>query len=225
MAALVRMRLAAFFRTGRSLPSLLATLVVIGTIYGGGAAPAAEAYGFSALALFPIIAWQAKLVLDTEPDVQRRLAITAVGPRRELTAGLVAATIVGLSTVAFALTLPWLTGGIRVGSLPLGESIALGVWAHGTALVAAVGLGALASRALTRTMLYGVAVLTTGSVFAIAFGIPGSPVRWLVPPLVTTARTLAHQPEPGSVVALTVQALVWTLVVVGGYARLRRSRS
>jgi hypothetical protein len=46
----------------------------------------------------------------------------------------------------------------------------------------------------------------------------------LVPPLVATARVLAHQPEPGSVVALTLQALVWTVVVVGGYARLRRGR-
>jgi hypothetical protein len=225
MAALVGMRLAAFFRTGRILPSLLAALVVIGILYGGGAAPAAEAYGFSALALFPIMAWQAKLVLDTEPDVQRRLAITAVGRQRELTAGLIAASTVGLTTVAFALALPWAIGGIRTGDLPLGEGIALGVWAHATALIAAVGLGALASRALTRTTLYGVAVLVTGSVLAIVFGFEGSPVPWLMPPLTATARMLAHQPQAGTAVGLTVQAAAWTAVVIGGYAWLRRTRS
>ncbi len=64
----------------RALPGLLGTLVVVGIIYGGGESEAAEAYGFSAVALFPVIAWQAKLLLDTEPDVQRRLAVSAVGP-------------------------------------------------------------------------------------------------------------------------------------------------
>jgi hypothetical protein len=219
------MRLAGFFRTGRVLPSLLAALVVIGILYGGGAAAAAEAYGFSALVLFPIMAWQAKLVLDTEPDVQRRLAITAVGRQREVVAGLIAASMVGLTTVVFALALPWVIGGIRTGDLPLGEGIALGAWAHVSALVAAVGLGALASRALTRTTLYGVAVLVTGSVLAIAFGVAGSPAPWLMPPLMATARMLAHQPQAGTAVGLTVQALAWTAVVVSGYAWLRRTRS
>lgn len=90
MTALVRMRLTAFLRSGRALPGLLGTLVVVGIIYGGGKSDAAEAYGFSAVALFPVIAWQAKLVLDTEPDVQRRLAVSAVGLRREIVAGLAA---------------------------------------------------------------------------------------------------------------------------------------
>jgi hypothetical protein len=171
------------------------------------------------------MAWQAKLVLDTEPDVQRRLAITAVGRQREVVAGLIAASTVGLTTVVFALVVPWVIGGIRTGDLPLGEGIGLGAWAHLSALVAAVGLGALASRALTRTTLYGVAVLVTGSVLAIAFGFEGSPAPWLMPPLMATARMLAHQPEAGTAVGLTVQALAWTAVVLSGYTWLRRTRS
>ena len=79
MIALVRMRLAGFLRTGRALAPLLAGLVVLGILYGGGAARPAEAYGVSAVVLFPVLAWQTKILLDAEPDVQRRLARVAVG--------------------------------------------------------------------------------------------------------------------------------------------------
>ncbi|GAA1871260.1 hypothetical protein [Asanoa iriomotensis] len=220
MGALVRMRLAAFTRGGRALPGLLGTLVVVGIIYGGGRSEAAEAYGFSAVALFPVIAWQAKLLLDTEPDVQRRLAVAVVGPRREVTAGLLAAAVVGLATVAFAMVLPWLFGSVTG---PAG--IAPGLWAHVAGLVAAVGLGALASRPVTRSTLYGIAVLVTGSVLAIVLGLNGSVAPWLAPPLMATARRLADQPGSASIATLTLQAVLWTAVVVAIYVRLRRTRS
>ncbi|MDG4821225.1 hypothetical protein O7635_05060 [Asanoa sp. WMMD1127] len=217
---LVRMRLTAFLRSGRALPGLLGTLVVVGTIYGGGRSDAAEAYGFSAVALFPVIAWQVKLLLDTEPDVQRRLAITAVGLRREVTAGLAAAAVVGGATVALAMVLPWLVGGIEH---PAG--IGPGLWAHAASLVAAVGLGALASRPITRSTLYGIAVLVTGSVLAIVLGLDGSAVPWLAPPLMAAARTLADRRGSTGIPALTVQAALWAAVVITGYARFRRTRS
>ncbi|GIF72848.1 hypothetical protein [Asanoa siamensis] len=220
MSALVRMRLTAFVRGGRALPGLLGTLVMVGIIYGGGRSDAAEAYGFSAVALFPVVAWQAKLLLDTEPDVQRRLAVTAVGPHRELAAGLLAAAAVGAGTVAFAMILPWLFGAITG---PAG--IAPGLWAHAASLVAAVGLGALASRAVTRSTLYGIAVLVTGSVLAIVLGLDGSVVPWLAPPLMAAARRLADHPDSASLVTLSAHALLWTAVVIAGYARMRRTRS
>ncbi|MEV0714706.1 hypothetical protein [Asanoa sp. NPDC050611] len=220
MVALVRMRLTAFLRGGRALPGLLGTLVVVGIIYGGGRSAAAEAYGFSAVALFPVIAWQAKLLLDTEPDVQRRLAVTAVGLRREVTAGLLAAAAVGFVTVVLAMVLPWLFGGITG---PAG--IVPGLWAHLASLVAAVGLGALASRPVTRSTLYGIAVLVTGSVLAIVLGLDGSVLPWLAPPLMAAARRLADQPGSASLAALSVQAVLWATVVVAIYARFRRTRS
>ena len=40
MIALVRMRLAGFVRGGRALAPLIAVLVVLGIIYGGGQSPA-----------------------------------------------------------------------------------------------------------------------------------------------------------------------------------------
>jgi len=215
------MRLVAFLRSGRALPSLIATLVVLGVIYGGGRAEAAEAYGFSAVALFPIVAWQTKLLLDTEPDVQRRLAVVAVGRRREVAAGLGAATVAGVALVLFALAVPWVVGGIEGDA----AGIALGVWAHAASLVTAVGLGALASRPVTRSSLYGVAVLVTGSVLAIVLGLKGSVAPWLAPPIMAAARDLAGDRTTGALAGHTLHAALWAAVAVAAYARIRRTRS
>ena len=95
VTALVLMRLAGFIRTGRFIPPLIAALVLLGILYGGGQAHIAEAYGVSALMMFPILAWQTKLLLDTEPDVQRRLALVALRSRwREAFGGMFAAALV-----------------------------------------------------------------------------------------------------------------------------------
>ncbi|MEV4758748.1 hypothetical protein AB0J86_27115 [Micromonospora sp. NPDC049559] len=227
MFALVRMRLTGFVRTGRALAPLIAGLVVLGVLYGGGQAQAGEAYGVSAAVLFPVLAWQAKLLLDAEPDVQRRLALVAVGSRyRELVAGLLAATLAALVTVVVALVLPWLVGGIRgprsAGEAPLSEGITLGVWAHLLAVPAAVALGALASRAATRSTTYGIVVLVGGAVGAVVMGLKNSVAPWLAPPVMATARALSGGPDGVAVVTLTLQALLWSAAVLTGYAWLRR---
>lgn len=155
MTALVRLRLAGFLRTGRALAPVLAGLLALGTLYGGGRAQPAEAYGVSAVMLFPVLAWQTKVLLDAEPDVQRRMALVLVGPAGERAAGLLAAAVAGLGTVAGALIFPWLVGGVTgpggSGERSVVTGIALGLWAHLLALPAAVALGALASRAVTRS--------------------------------------------------------------------------
>src|SRR5436305_6434586 len=109
MSALIRMRVVAYVRTGRFILPLLAALVLLGVLYGGGRSRPAELYGVSALLLFPVLAWQTKLLLDAEPDNQRRIAITAIGsPGRELTAGLVASALAGVPLILLGLILPWL---------------------------------------------------------------------------------------------------------------------
>src|SRR5690349_9876132 len=172
MIALTRMRTAAFVRSGRSLAPLVAVLVVLSVLYGGGASPAAAAYGYSAAALFPVLAWITKLVLDTEPDVQRRLARLAVGPAREASAGLLAAGLLGAGVCLLAMLAPVPFGGIRgpgpgTDEASLATGVLLGVLAHLLALLGAVALGALAGRAVTGRVLPGVAVLVSGSVLAI----------------------------------------------------------
>jgi len=233
MIALVRMRLAGFVRGGRALAPMIAALLVLGIIYGGGQSAAAPAYGYSAVMLFPVLAWQSKLLLDAEPDVQRRLARLTVGARREAIAGLLAATLLGLAFSAVAMLVPWWPFHAIRGPLPGSAEpstmvgVALGVLAHLLALPAAVALGALASRAVTRTVRNGLTVLVCGAVLAIVLGLSGSIAPWLAPPVMATARALtADKLPPGNTfLLLTGWAGLWCGAALAGYGRLRRSRS
>ncbi|MDI1464639.1 hypothetical protein QEZ54_27080 [Catellatospora sp. KI3] len=224
MIALTRLRLLGFVRTGRAVAPLIAAAAALSILYGGGQARADEAYGVSALVLFPLLAWQTKILLDVEPDVQRRLAVTAVGSRRrELAAGLLAAVAAGLATVALAMAAPWLAGALQPDDRPAGTAI--GLVAHLLALPGAVALGALASRAVTGSAGNGAAVLVTGSVLAIVLGLKASPLQWLVPPLMAATRltTSGHYPA-AAVVTVVGQAVLWSAAACWGYARLRRNR-
>ncbi|MEU8237978.1 hypothetical protein AB0C07_07015 [Actinoplanes missouriensis] len=232
MIALARMRTAGFLRSGRALAPLVAVLVVLSVLYGGGASPAAAAYGYSAAALFAVLAWITKLVLDTEPDVQRQLARLAVGPAREAAAGLLAAAVLGAGVCLLAMLAPWAFGGIRGPEAGSGEpstavGVLLGTAAHLLALLGALALGALAARAVTRRVLPGVAVLVTGAILVIVLGLRDSIAPWLVPPVMATARALSEgaAPAAGTLLGLTAWTLLWCAVVLAVYARLRRGRS
>ncbi|MEV6343343.1 hypothetical protein [Actinoplanes sp. NPDC051851] len=232
MIALARMRLTGFLRGGRALAPLITVLVILGVLYGGGASLAAPAYGYSAVMLFPVLAWLSKVLLDTEPDVQRRLARLTVGPVREAAAGLLAAVVAGAAVCALAMLAPWLVGGIR-GPLPgtaepgVAPGVALGVLAHLLALAGGVALGALAGRAVTRRILPGVAVLVTGSVLTIVLGLRGSIAPWLVPPVMAVARALSGRtlPTAGLLLHLVAETMLWCAVVVALYGVLRRRRA
>lgn len=225
------MRLAGFVRGGRALAPIIAALIVLGVIHGGGASQAGPAFGYSALMLFPVLAWTTKLLLDTEPDAQRRIARLAVGPQRELVAGLLAAVVMGLVFCAVAMLAPWPFGAIRGPNSPdepaLITGVALGVLAHLLALPAAVALGALASRAVTRTVRNGVTVLVVGAVLVIVLGLSGSVAPWLAPPVMAVARALSRPtlPEAGTFWLLAGWAVAWCTVTLAGYGWLRRRRS
>jgi hypothetical protein len=230
--ALVRMRLAGFLRSGRALAPAIAGLVVLGVIYGGGASAAGPAYGYSAVTLFPVLAWQTKLLLDAEPDVQRRIARLTVGARREGAAGVLAAAVLGLTICAIAMLAPLPFHAIR-GPLPgsgepsMAVGVALGILAHLLAIPAGVGLGALASRAVTRSVRNGVVVLVVGVVLAIVLGLKGSIAPWLVPPVMATARALTAVPLPsrGEFWLIIAWTVLWCAAALGGYGWLRRRRS
>jgi hypothetical protein len=231
MIALTRMRLSGFLRSGRALPPAIAVLVVLGVIYGGGASPAAIAYGYSAAVLFPVLAWFTKVLLDAEPDVQRRLARVSIGPAREAASGILAALVLALIVAALAMGAPWLFHGIDPTRL-LGSGIALGVLAHLLAIPPAIALGALASRAVTGTVRTGVAVLVTAAVLVVVLGLRGSWAPWIVPPIMATARALNGRgtpptgtPTPGTVIWLVVRAVLWTAGAFSLYGALRRSRA
>ena len=88
----------------------------------------------------------------------------------------------------------------------------------------AVALGAWASRPVSRTAGAWVSILAGGSVFAIVVGLSFSPVPWLAPPLMSTARAVSNGLSPGQILGLTGWALAWAAVAVAGYCRLRTRR-
>jgi hypothetical protein len=229
LTALVWMRLRGYAMTGRALAPLLAGLVVLGILYGGGRAQAGEAYGVSAVMLLPVLALQTKMLLDIEPDVQRRLAGVALGsPLREAACGLVAAVAAAVPVVGLAMVVPWMLNGVsgpqRPGDPSLGAGIALGLWAHLLLIPPAVAIGAWASRAVTRTAGGGVAVLAAGTVAVLVLGLNGSPAPWLVPPAMAVARQAAAGGTWPALIGITLWALVWTGGVFAGYAAVRRVR-
>ncbi|MEV4705956.1 hypothetical protein [Actinoplanes sp. NPDC049316] len=230
MTSLVRMRLAGFVRSGRILAPLIAGMVVLGIIHGGGPSAAAPAYGYSAVMFFPVFAWLAKVLLDAEPDVQRRLARVALGPVREAAAGALAAAATGSVFCLVAIVAPLPLGAIRApepGEPSTAASIGLGVLAHLLSLAAGVALGALAGRAVTRTIRAGVTVLVTGAVLGVVLGLQGSFAPWLVPPLMATARALAAVPlpPPGEFWLLSGWGVLWCAAALAAYGWLRRRRS
>ncbi len=230
IASLVRLRLYAFVRTGRIAGPVVLGVVAVGILYGGGAVSAGEGYGLSAYVLLPILAWTTKLLLDTEPDVARRLVVATVGRRREIVAGLVAATIVALCLIALAIVLPWLFGGIsgprpHSADPPLATGILLGIWAHLAAVPPALALGALASRVVTRTFGYGALAWIGGWLLIVIIGLRQSPVPWLAPPMMAVSRA-AHGLVDGPVEwGLTAWTLGWAAAAMVGYVGLRRRRA
>jgi hypothetical protein len=230
MTSLVRMRLHGFWRSGRIAAPTITAIVVIGALYGGGAEQAGEAYGLSSYILLPVLAWQTKLLLDTEPDVARQLAGITVGRRQELVAGLLAAAIAGLMTVAIALTMPWLIGGIE---LPVEGShdpsivagLALGIWAHLLVIPIALVLGAMASRPIARSVGLGAMALIGGWLCVVVAGLPRSPVQWLAPPLIDTAKAARSHVDTPLVIGLTGWTLAWVIAAGAVYVGLRRNRA
>jgi hypothetical protein len=221
------MRLEGYVRSGRVLAPALAGLVVLGVAYGGGAAQAGEAYGYSAVVLFPVLAVQTQMLLNTEPDVQRRISLVAVGGlRREMLAGILAAVVASLVAVVVALIVPWLIGGITGPRSPddpsLAAGFAAGIWAYLLLLPPAVALGAVASRAAVGSVGLGLAVLASGCVLGYVVGVRDSLVWWLGPPLLSTARATVDGLDVVAMLGYTAQSLLWTSAVAAVLLWLRR---
>lgn len=227
VAALARMRFSGYARSQRMLAPVLATLVVIYVVHNGNPAPPGEAFAFSAMALFGILAWQSKLAFDTEPDAQRQLSYLAVGSAQaEVRAGLMAAAITAVPTVLVAVLVPLALGALDTESFPGGAmgALALGVWVHVLAAVPAVAVGAIASRPITVTRGWGVAMLAGATVVILVLALPDVRiVRWLVPQLMGPSKAAdAGDVLYGAIV--TVHTIVWAVAVIGVYVLIRHRR-
>ncbi|WP_035856615.1 hypothetical protein [Cryptosporangium arvum] len=220
VGALAGSRVSGYARTRRALAPLIATVVLLAVLHAGGAAPGVEAYGTSALVLLPVLAWQAKLVLDAEPDTQRLLSSVVVGgPVREVLAGLLAALLPATLTIVIALVLPWVIGAVQTGHALTG--LLFGLWIHLLSALTGLAIGAWASRATSPDLGRATIVLVAGVVLVLGLG-SGSvdPLGWLVPRLTASVRA-ANDNAVVDVVLLSVHGLVWIALVLAGYVRAR----
>ena len=223
--ALSRMRLVSYVAAQRAWAPWLTALALIFIAHAGGQAKPNQAYAFSATILFAVFGWQAKLVLDTEPDEQRMLSRVTVGsPARELVSGLLAAAVAGLPALVLGVFVPLVIGALEIRGSVWGW-LGFGVWIHLLAIVCGVGVGALASRALVRPVGWASLILVAAPVLVLILGSRDAVIaRLLVPPLFGAA-DLEPPADLGSMAVVSLQGLAWAGVLIAVYAALRHRRS
>lgn len=199
---------------------LLVAVQLIGL--SGAPQPAPVLLVTSACFALPALAWLARQVLDAEPDDQVLLSQLAVGGAvRETAAGLLA---------AYGLCGPLAAGCAWAALLRVdADGVPARVLTDGTALalltaLAAVGVGALATRALAGRGAGPVVVLVTAPVLVAVLSISRDPLVTALVPRLGTAVRLTQDPAPGVTAAdsfvagagpVLLQVLAWSAAVLG----------
>jgi len=252
MIALARFQVAGYVRSLRALPPfvvvVLLLLLVVLQGSAGNATLAVGALGDVAAFLFPVWAWTARSVLDTQPDEQRALSALAVRaravspestartatpararapltrlitPHSRTLAGLLAAYAVNLGLAALALAVPLLQAllvGAGPGSTLAGSGLCLLV------ALAATVLGAWTSRAIIPHPGFSLLALLGGTVAALLLSL--SPLSTIAVPMVDWLRAAHDGPAAftDAFPALTLHLALWTLVVGTAYLLTSRTR-
>ncbi|GLX07729.1 hypothetical protein [Microbispora sp. NBRC 16548] len=217
--ALARFRLAGYVASHRALQPLLALLALLAVLYAG-AIPAGQEIGAtadSAAMLVPVLAWAARGLLDTEPDEQRSVALSALGPR-ELMSGLLAAfaSLLVLASLAEAVLL------FRLAGSPTLTVLLVGVWLHLLSATAGLVLGALTSRPILPSPAVSTIALILGYLSMLVLSMAGA--RWLTVPVMAWMRDAHHGVLLSGLPLITVQSLLWPAIGLAAYTWLRRTR-
>lgn len=224
--ALGRFQATGYVRSLRALYPFIAVVLLIGVLFadvwGGDAKRMLPAFADMAAMMFPIWAFAAKGLIDSQPDAQHDVSAVAVGTKaRWIAGGLLTAYVVNLALAI--LPLGWLVSS----SLYLGVDagvITLGVLLHLLAALPATLVGAWTTRALLAKPSAAVLALLTACVGLLLLSI--GPLRWLSVPMIGWMRAAAESPTTFAVEfpGLSVQILVWSAVVTAAYVVVRRRR-
>ncbi|MET9020154.1 hypothetical protein ABZV93_09255 [Actinopolymorpha sp. NPDC004070] len=222
--ALTRMRLVSYVVSQRAWPPWVAGLALVLGAHAGGQSAPNQAYAFSAALLFAVFGWQAKTVLDTEPDGQRLLSRAAVGSGpREVVAGLLAAPVAAVPIVVVAVLVPYVMGALRIRG-PALPWLGFGLWIHLLGVLAGLGVGSLASRVVVARVGWSALILVGAPVAVLVLGSRDALLaRALVPPLIASAH-LEPAADLGGLLTATLHAAGWAAVLLAVYAALRRTR-
>jgi hypothetical protein len=228
MIALVRFQMAGYVRSLRVLqPVIVVALFAALILSQGPSGPDASALAVQTFAdvaafMFPVWAWTARALLDTQPDEQRALTATAARlPHAPLWAGLVAAYAMNLCLGGLALAIPLLQAA-QTGSP--GSAILTGCALNLLVAVPGTLLGAWTSRAVIPDPGVSLLALLGGALGLLLLGL--GPLARLSVPMIDWLRAAHEGPDtftshfPG----IALHLLLWSLVVGALYATIARHR-
>jgi hypothetical protein len=227
--AVMRFQISGYLRSIRALHPVIALALLLAVVFSSplGGTPdqirhgALNAFGDLATLIFPICAWAARGLLDTEPDAQRHVSAVTAGRWRAIAAGALAAYGFSAALAVIAPVYP-LIEAARYGAGP--SVTLLGIALMLLSALAATGLGALTSRAVLPSP--GTSILVLLGVCAANLLLGLGPLRGLTVPMVEWMRAAGH----GSAAfthafpALVLRTLGWSAVAGALYSWLRRTR-
>ncbi|WP_433477892.1 hypothetical protein ACQPZP_13135 [Spirillospora sp. CA-142024] len=221
MIALIRFQIAGYVRSLRVLQPLIvvALLVALVLVQGPGGPKAADlavrTFGDVAAFLFPVWAWAARALLDTQPDEQRSLTATAARhPSGPTWAGLLAAYGVNLSLGVIALAVP-LFQAVQAGSP--GRAVLAGCALNLLVAVPGTLLGAWTSRTLIPDPGVSLLALLGGATALLLLGL--GRLSWLSVPMIEWMRAANRGPSAFTATLPTValHVFLWSTVVGTAY--------
>lgn len=231
MIALTRFHLAGYVRSLRVLHPLIAVFLLLLVVLLDLPAqpdPAVKArlitglYGDSAAFLFPIWAWSARALLDTQPDVQRDLsALTQTRRDTPALAGIAAAYLFNIALGALALTIPLAYGAANgISAAPLTAAIAL----HLLAAFPATLIGGWTSRAILPSQATSILTLLATCLTLLLLSL--SPLAWASVPMIEWLRAAHHGPTTftAAFTTLATHLTAWSATAGAAYLLVRRHR-
>ncbi|WP_242884994.1 hypothetical protein [Actinomadura litoris] len=228
MIALARFQVEGYVRSLRVLhPLIVIALIVCLVLLNGPSGPDARelgvaSFGDVAAFMFPIWAWAARALLDTQPDEQRSLSTTAVGrTSTTLWAGILAAYGVNLCLGLVALLVP-LFQAITVGSPA--QAVLTGLALSPLAAAAGTLLGAWTSRAVIPAPGAALLALLGGAAGLVLIGL--GRLSWLSIPMIEWLRVAHDGPDElvSGFPAIALHLAIWTAVVGAAYMATPRFR-
>jgi hypothetical protein len=229
MAAVMRYQLSGYMRSVRALHPVLTLALLLAIMFSSpvGGTPAevrqgtVNAIADAAVLVFPICAWAARGLLDTEPDVQRYVSAVTAGRRRALIAGLLSAYVF---SVVLALIAPIYQLAMAAGSGLGVQAMLVCAALSPLSALGATAVGALTSRAVIPSTGTSILVLLGVCALNLIFGM--TELRFLAVPMIDWMRSAGHGPADltHAFPELAARTLAWTAIAVTLYVRLRRTR-
>ncbi|HEX4222428.1 MAG TPA: hypothetical protein VHZ97_08725 [Pseudonocardiaceae bacterium] len=219
MFALLRYLAADVLRSHRYFPPVFLYLLVAGIFDArGDAGSALNAYGASALVLYPLGAWLAVAVGNAEDDTQRHITATATGGWGRLITAVAILAAIGLIPLTLVSTIwPAITAAHHYGFVEL----AVGFAAQLACGLTGIAVGVLLGRPVLRKI--GWSLLAIAAVVVITFQLGR------IPPVGSMIGLLSNNPPTMAVAAATVLeslgiAIVLIVGVILGVSEVARRR-